>query len=105
MKSIDQLKSERDALDLQIQQAINLERGQAIAKAKELIATFSLTVRDLGLHTTGAVKKAKESGRVGRPAAIKYRDGAGNIWTGRGKMPRWLDAAVKSGKRKEDYLI
>ena len=62
MKSIDQLKSERDALDLQIQQAINLERGQAIAKAKELIATFSLTVRDLGLHTTTAVKKAKEGG-------------------------------------------
>ena len=39
MKSIEQLKSERDALDLQIQQAINLERGQAIAKAKELIAS------------------------------------------------------------------
>ena len=32
MKSIEQLKTERAALDLQIQQAINLERGQAIAK-------------------------------------------------------------------------
>ncbi len=105
MKSIEQLKAERAALDLQIQQAINLERGQAIEKAKELIATFELTVRELGLHTSAAVKKAKESNRTGRPAAIKYRDGAGNIWTGRGKMPRWLDAAVKSGKRKEDYLI
>ena len=105
MKSIDQLKDESAALDLLIKQAINLERGQAIEKAKELIATFALTVRDLGLHTNSAVKKAKESTRTGRPAAIKYRDGAGNIWTGRGKMPRWLDAAVKSGKRKEDYLI
>ena len=88
MKSIEQLKAERAALDLQIQQAINLERGQAIEKAKALIATFALTVRDLGLHTNSAVKKAKESTRTGRPAAIKYRDGAGNIWTGRVKTPR-----------------
>ena len=38
--------------------------------------------------------------------AVKYRDDAGNTWTGRGRMPRWLTAATKGGKaKKEDFLI
>jgi len=38
--------------------------------------------------------------------AVKYRDRAGNTWTGRGRMPRWLVAATKGGKaKKEDFLV
>jgi DNA-binding protein H-NS len=38
--------------------------------------------------------------------AVKYRDKAGNTWTGRGRMPRWMTAATKGGKaKKEDFLI
>lgn len=47
-------------------------------------------------------------GRKGKrgKVAVKYRDGAGNTWTGRGRMPRWMTAATKGGKaKKEDFLI
>jgi DNA-binding protein H-NS len=38
--------------------------------------------------------------------AVKYRDNAGNTWTGRGRMPRWMVAATKGGTaKKEDFLI
>jgi DNA-binding protein H-NS len=38
--------------------------------------------------------------------AVKYRDNAGNTWTGRGRMPRWMVAATKGGKaKKEDFLV
>ena len=38
--------------------------------------------------------------------AVKYRDKAGNTWTGRGRMPRWMVAATKGGKAKrDDFLI
>jgi DNA-binding protein H-NS len=47
-------------------------------------------------------RKGKGKGSV----AVKYRDGAGNTWTGRGRMPRWMMAATKRGKaKKEDFLI
>jgi DNA-binding protein H-NS len=36
----------------------------------------------------------------------KYRDArTGDTWAGRGVRPRWLTAALKTGKRLEDYLI
>jgi DNA-binding protein H-NS len=46
-------------------------------------------------------------GRKGT-VAVKYRDPKSpeNTWTGRGRMPRWMAAAMKGGKaRKEDFLI
>jgi DNA-binding protein H-NS len=41
----------------------------------------------------------------GRKAPIKYRDRTGNTWAGRGAKPRWLVAALKGGKKLDDFLI
>jgi len=42
---------------------------------------------------------------AGRKAPVKYRDRAGNTWAGRGAKPRWLVAAIKGGKKLDDFLI
>ena len=57
----------------------------------------------------------KASKKSGRKAAVvdkrsvvapKYRDSAtGTTWTGRGKQPKWLAAAIQSGKKLEDFKI
>jgi DNA-binding protein H-NS len=50
-------------------------------------------------------RKGNGKGKLGK-VAVKYRDSAGNTWTGRGRMPRWMAAATKGGKaKKEDFLI
>jgi len=36
---------------------------------------------------------------------VRYRDSAGNTWTGRGKRPGWLTQALAAGKSVEDFLI
>jgi DNA-binding protein H-NS len=41
----------------------------------------------------------------GRRVPIKYRDRAGNTWAGRGARPRWLVAAIKEGKKLEDFAV
>jgi DNA-binding protein H-NS len=35
----------------------------------------------------------------------KYRDEAGNTWTGRGKRPNWFLQALATGKTPQDLLI
>jgi DNA-binding protein H-NS len=50
-------------------------------------------------------RKGSGRGKRGK-VAVKYRDNAGNTWTGRGRMPRWMVTATKGGKAKrEDFLI
>ena len=41
----------------------------------------------------------------GRKAPIKYKEKAGNTWAGRGSKPHWLVAAIKGGKKLDDFLI
>jgi DNA-binding protein H-NS len=41
----------------------------------------------------------------GRTVPVKYRDKSGNTWAGRGARPRWLVAAIKEGKKLEDFAV
>jgi DNA-binding protein H-NS len=41
----------------------------------------------------------------GRKVPPKYRSRSGETWAGRGARPRWLVAALKRGKRIDDFLI
>ena len=41
----------------------------------------------------------------GRKVPPKYRSRSGETWAGRGARPRWLVAAVKGGKKLDDFLI
>jgi DNA-binding protein H-NS len=59
--------------------------------------------RELGKLSGGSLKAAHPL--KGRKAPVKYRDKAGNTWAGRGAKPRWLVAAMKKGKKLDDFLI
>jgi DNA-binding protein H-NS len=41
----------------------------------------------------------------GRKVPPKYRGPSGETWSGRGVKPRWLVAAIKGGKKLDDFLI
>ncbi len=59
-----------------------------------------LTVEDVfGIRKRGALKGSK--------VAVKYRDRANpeNTWTGRGRQPKWLSAALKKGAKLEAFAL
>jgi DNA-binding protein H-NS len=41
----------------------------------------------------------------GRKVPPKYRSLKGETWSGRGMKPKWLVAAIKDGKKLDDFLI
>ena len=106
MQNIDQLKAQRDAMNSQIEQALQSQRAEAIKNAKKIIADFALTARELGLSANAAAPR-KAPGDARASVAPKYRDpqNPDNTWTGRGKQPRWLAAAIAAGKSKASFLI
>ena len=54
---------------------------------------------------SGTRGKVSSHPLAGRKAPVKYRDRAGNTWAGRGARPRWLVAAIKGGKKLDQFLI
>jgi DNA-binding protein H-NS len=57
----------------------------------------------------GGRGKGSKLGRAAArgPVAPKYRkpENPAETWAGRGLKPRWLAAAIKSGKKLEDFAI
>jgi len=61
-----------------------------------------------GLGRPGrAAKRGRGSALEGRKVPAKYRNPKkrSETWAGRGAMPRWLRAEVKSGKKLEHFAI
>lgn len=50
-----------------------------------------------------AVKNGTAKRRKGAKRT-KFKDGAGNTWTGHGKRPNWFKEALASGKSPEDLM-
>jgi len=51
------------------------------------------------------VVRGRASTLKGRKVPPKYRSPSGETWAGRGARPRWLVAAIKGGKKLDDFLI
>jgi len=89
-----------DLWELHEQVTAKLAREIAIEKAR-------LEER---LHKLGSASNIITSDRQRRPypkVLPKYRNpkNPAEIWSGRGKQPRWLTAQLRSGKKVKDFLI
>jgi len=53
------------------------------------------------------VRRGRPGGSAlkGRKIKPKYRGPKGETWAGRGARPTWLVAAIKEGKKLENFLI
>ena len=53
----------------------------------------------------GESSRGRGGSLKGKKVPPKYRDTSGNTWAGRGAKPRWLVAAIKEGKKLEDFAL
>jgi DNA-binding protein H-NS len=102
MSTLNELLAQKAALEKQIIDAQREEKSAAIAQVKALMSQHSLTLADLGNARAAAVVKRGGGGKV----APKYRDSAtGDTWSGRGLQPKWLKAALASGRSLADFAL
>lgn len=91
------------------------EVAQVIAQIRAAITHYGLSATDLGYGADGSPPAPAPARKRARKSAapkarkftvpVKYRDGNGNTWTGRGNRPRWLVAALAEGKKLEDFAV
>jgi DNA-binding protein H-NS len=103
MATYKELKSQAEKLMVQAEEARQKELADAIEEIRTKMKDHGITLRDLGGGRGSSPAAARTAKR--RPAAVKYRDKAGNTWTGRGRTPRWLQAHLDAGKSVEDFAV
>jgi DNA-binding protein H-NS len=100
--SLAELLKQKADLERQIASAQSESRSKAIADVRALMAQHGLTAADL---IVAARKASRTGGGTTKPVAAKYKDDQGNSWSGRGLKPKWLTAALATGKKIEDFAV
>lgn len=101
MATLQELLTQKEALEREIELTKKRDRADAIAKVRALMAEYGLTLADLGARATAAPK-----GTSGPKVAAKYRDAAtGQTWSGRGLQPNWLKAALAAGRSLDEFKV
>ena len=99
---IDALRAELSKYEKLAFELKEAERQEAIAQTRNLMRAHGLSLQDIG--SNGLV--VKKSSTAGTKAPVKYRDKTtGNVWTGRGLKPKWLQAALNSGRKLEEFQV
>lgn len=121
-------QAKRDGVDLkamsaaELRQLIEDAQGELVAKQEaakaELRAKWEREAADAGLSIQAVLplsgsrsessKRAKKSGDTAegaRQLPVKYRGPNGEEWSGRGRLPKWLQVAEAEGKKREEFAV
>ncbi|MGG5812393.1 H-NS family nucleoid-associated regulatory protein [Falsiroseomonas sp. CW058] len=87
-----------------------LREKQEKAKA-DLLAKWKAEAEENGLSfqallpgiPTGPTKAPRKGS--GEPLPVKYRGPNGEEWSGRGRLPRWLQAMEAEGRRRDEFIV
>jgi DNA-binding protein H-NS len=94
--TMDELWSLREHVESILAGLLTYQKAKLELRLRKLSATLK------GNHTSGT------NARRPYPKVFpKYRNPArpAETWTGRGMMPRWLTAQLRSGKKLDDFRI
>lgn len=125
-KSLARIEKEIESLERKAEALRKKEAAGVIARIKEAIAHYNLSAQDLGFAPEPTARRgvsARGSRRLRRDAReqvsngaiphaaatrrrpsgqVLFRDDAGNTWSGRGRRPEWLKAALQSGRTLDE---
>lgn len=96
-----ELMEKAQRLMAEAEQVRQKEISDVIADIREKMQAYGLTPQDLGGASAGRKRAAG-----GKTKAVKYRGPNGETWGGgRGRKPKWVQDALKAGKKIEDFAV
>jgi DNA-binding protein H-NS len=102
MSKLTALKKQIAALEAQAERIAKQEMGSAIAKIKDIMAEFDLTIEHLAQALGGKRAAKKTTAKVKSASVAKYADPkTGKTWSGFGRAPRWIAGA----KNRDAFLV
>jgi DNA-binding protein H-NS len=114
--TFQELRAQAEKLFAQAEQLRKEEIANVAKEVASKLNEYEITIGDLRAAGYAVPSPEKASAKFARTkkassptgtVAIKYRDPkvASNKWSGRGRTPKWMQAYLESGKKKDDFLI
>ena len=116
MDNLIDLQNQIEKLQKQAAEIKKREYDRTVQDIRAKMHAFGISLKDIqeGKSTKSgklaaakslAGSKRRVSKSLGTKVPPKYKSPAGDTWTGRGVMPRWMSSLLAEGRAKEDFLI
>lgn len=93
--SLEAMQAKKEELTAKIEDKQKAERKAVIDQIAVVVKTYAIPINELVTALGGLPNPRK-----GLKAPITHKDGHGNTWSGRGKLPKWL-----KDKNPDDYKV
>jgi DNA-binding protein H-NS len=103
--AVGSMLPKKSSLDTLSNQALCKLRDEIAEELKGRAESLQREIDQLVGPTSAANTEHRRGPRKGHKVAPKYEGPNGEKWSGRGKKPRWLTAAISEGRQLEDFLI
>jgi DNA-binding protein H-NS len=102
-----ELMEKAQKLMAEAEQVRRKEVSDVIADIRRKMEAYGLTLQDIGGAPAGRRRGPAPKGSKGpKSKTVKYRGPNGETWGGgRGRKPRWVQEALKAGKKIEDFAV
>ena len=101
MDALESVHAKIAELQKQAEELAIQQKPGVIEEIKAKIKRYGITARELGF---GDKTPGKPNPMAGVTIPIKYRQGD-NVWTGRGKQPKFIVDFIASGGNLDDLLV
>jgi len=102
--TVPELTALRDAAEAKRVEKLDAAKDAVLAETRARLAELGLTLEAaLPAAPASARPGRKRRSDAGQPLAAKYRGPGGDTWSGRGRVPKWLQALEAEGRRREEF--
>ena len=104
--TVQELTALRNAAEAKRLEKLEGAKNQVLAEAREKLTQLGLTLEAVlpSLSTTAQSGRGrKKRSDAGQPLLVRYRGPGGETWSGRGRMPKWLQALEAEGRGREEF--
>lgn len=90
-----------DELDAIVARARKASIDRDAARIEQGLKDIHRIAEEIGVK----IKVEWQHKKAAKKLPAKYKDDDGNSWSGRGRVPLWLDRYVAAGRKIEEFLI
>lgn len=105
--NVAELTALRDAAEAKRLEKLEDAKNAVIERARAEIEQMDLSFESVFLKVSMSPPEASRRTRkdAGEPVPAKFRGPNGETWSGRGRMPKWLQALEAEGKSRKDFAV
>jgi len=110
--TVAELTALRDAAEAKRREKLDDAKNAVLEETRAKLAELGLTLEAVlpSLASAGPLASAGQGGQgrkrrrdAGQLLPVRYRGPSGETWSGRGRMPKWLQTLEAEGRNREEF--